>query len=120
MDEASHDLNLSQTSLGEILTDAAGNSLYLFSNDEQGSGASNCNGDCIAMWPAVSPISTTAEGLNADLVSSIERSDGSAQAAYNGWPLYTFVKDAGAGDTNGQGMKGVWWVIDAQGNAIGA
>ena len=37
---------------------------------------------------------------------------------YNGWPLYYFSGDAAPGDTNGQALNDVWWVVDATGNAI--
>ena len=50
----------------------------------------------------------------------ITRSDGTTQASYNGWPLYYWVKDSAPGDTTGQGVNKVWWVLDANGDAIGA
>jgi hypothetical protein len=48
-------------------------------------------------------------GLNATSFTTIIRPDGSKQIAYNGWSLYTFVNDKKPGDTNGQGIKGVWF-----------
>lgn len=112
------DLNTASTDLGTILVDAAGSTVYMFSKDQQGAGTSACEGDCIALWPAVGAVSSPSGALNAGLVGSIERSDGSAQATYNGWPLYGFSKDQAAGDTNGQGMKDIWWVLDVEGNPI--
>src|SRR5688572_15374367 len=70
-----------------------GKAVYLFEADEQGSTASACEGDCIAIWPAV----IVAEGLmpqaggdevDAALIGTIEREDGVLQLTYNGWPLY--------------------------------
>ena len=118
MEDASHDLNLVQSDLGQILTDAGGYTLYLFTNDEQWAGTSTCEGDCLAAWPAVGEITAPSGALDADLIGSIERSDGSIQATYNGWPLYRFANDAAPGDTNGQGVNDIWWVLDAAGNAI--
>ena len=118
MEEVSHDLNAAPTDLGTILTDEAGLTVYLFTNDEQGAGTSNCIGDCMAMWPPVSEITSPSGALDADLVGTIERPDGSIQATYNGWPLYNFANDAAAGDTNGQGVNDIWWVLDGEGNAI--
>ncbi len=119
MEDVIHDLNLVQNAdFGQILTDADGYTVYLFTNDEQGAGTSACEGDCIAAWPVVGEITSPAGSLDADLVGSIERSDGTIQATYNGWPLYRFANDEVTSDTNGQGVNGIWWVIGADGEAI--
>ena len=118
MEDVVHDLNLASSDLGQILTDADGYTVYLFTNDEQGAGTSACEGDCIAAWPVVGEITSPSGALDADLVGSIERSDGTIQATYNGWPLYRFANDEVIGDTNGQGVNDIWWVLDAEGNAI--
>lgn len=101
--------------LGQILTDAAGMTLYLFTNDEQGSGTSVCNDDCLGNWPAFTaddPL-TLPEGVEGEL-TQISRDDGTMQVAYNGWPLYHFVGDTAAGDANGQGIGDVWFVVDSE------
>ncbi len=118
MEDVSHDLNVEVTDLGQILVDAGGNTVYLFTNDEQGADASNCTGDCEAAWPVVGELTSPSGALDASLIGSFEREDGSVQATYNGWPLYTFASDEAPGDTNGQGVNDVWWVLDAEGNAI--
>ena len=96
---------------GTILTDAAGMTIYFFANDTEGT--SNCEGDCIANWPPVeaedSP--TAGEGVTAEL-GMIERTDGTRQLTVNGFPAYYFANDAAAGDVNGQGVGGVWWVFE--------
>lgn len=120
MGEADHDLNLVQSDLGQILTDEAGFTVYLFTNDEQGSGASSCLSECMGMWPPVGEITSPSGALEAGLVGTIERPDGSIQATYNGWPLYNFANDAAEGDTNGQGVNDIWWVLDVDGNAVDA
>ena len=100
--------------LGQILTDIEGMTLYLFTNDEQGSGKSVCNDDCLANWPAFTaddPL-TLPDGVDGEL-TQITRDDGTSQVAYNGWPLYYFVGDTAAGDVNGQGVGDVWYVIDS-------
>ena len=119
MEDVIHDLNLVQNAdFGQILTDAEGYTVYLFTNDEQGAGTSACEGDCIAAWPVVGEITSPAGSLDADLVGSIERSDGTVQATYNGWPLYRFANDEVPSDTNGQGVNGIWWVLGADGEPI--
>jgi predicted lipoprotein with Yx(FWY)xxD motif len=96
--------------LGEFLTDAEGMTLYLFTNDEPG--VSNCSGDCLANWPAFSaeePL-TLPEGVPGEL-GTITRDDGTTQVTYNDWPLYYWVGDQAPGDTTGQGVGDVWFVV---------
>lgn len=96
--------------LGTFLTDPEGMTLYLFTNDEPG--VSNCSGDCLANWPAFvaeDPL-TLPEGVPGEL-TQITRDDGTQQVAYNGWPLYYWVQDQAPGDTTGQGVGDVWYVV---------
>ena len=103
--------------LGTILTDAAGKTIYFFANDTEGT--SNCEGDCLANWPPVEAEDSPAagEGVTAEL-GTIERADGTRQLTVNGFPAYYFAADAAAGDVNGQGVGGVWWVFGADGEHI--
>ncbi len=95
-------------------------SLYLFTNDTQDSGTSTCTGECLAEWPALTTEADPAAGDGADatLLGTITRDDGSTQVTYNGWPLYYFADDTAAGDTNGQGLEGVWFLVSPAGEAI--
>jgi predicted lipoprotein with Yx(FWY)xxD motif len=107
-----------ETDLGTVLVDASGMSLYMFEPDNQG--PSVCEGDCIAAWPALAGPATAAAGVDPALLGSITRSDdGSEQVTYNGWPLYHFAQDAAAGDVNGQGLNGKWFLVDPTGAPIG-
>lgn len=115
-DGGSADLQLSSTDLGDILVDADGNTIYLFAPDDQGE--STCYDECEAAWPIVGELSTAGDGLDASLLGTTDRTTGDVQATYNGWPLYYFANDAASGDTNGQAVNDVWFVIDAQGNAV--
>ena len=74
-------------------------------------GTTGTTGDC-------SPEAMAGEGVDATLLGTITRDDGSTQVTYNGWPLYYFQDDAAAGDTNGQGMEGVWFLVSPEGEAI--
>lgn len=107
---------LGASSLGDILVDSSGNTLYLFVPDAQGPSA--CYDGCAEAWPPLVGGLTAGDGVDAALVGSVARDDGSEQATYNGWPLYYFANDAAAGDTNGQGINEVWYVLDAAGDAI--
>ena len=92
-----------ETATGAILTAPDGKSLYTF--DKDAPGTSNCAGDCVVNWPILAAAATDkAEGD----YTIIDRADGARQWAYKGLPLYTFFKDAAAGDTLGDGVKGVW------------
>ncbi len=104
--------------LGTFLTDAKGMTLYIFLNDEPGK--SNCYNGCAQNWPPLltedAPVA--GESVDASLLGTTERTDGSTQVTYNGYPLYYWVHDAVPGDTNGQGVKDVWFVISPTGEII--
>lgn len=107
---------VADTAFGEILVDGDGNTLYLFTPDE--SGPSVCNGDCAAAWPPVIGEVEAGTGIDAALLGSAPRDDGAIQATFNSWPLYYFARDGAPGDTNGQGLNDVWYVITPTGEAI--
>ena len=98
--------------LGTILTDRDGNTLYLFTVD--GENVSTCNAGCDTVWPplTVEPgtTPTAGPGLPGSL-STFMREDGQTQVAYNGIPLYFYAEDDQPGDTNGQGIGDVWFVV---------
>ena len=116
--EAAASLVLSSTDLGEFLVDGDGNTLYLFTVDTDG--VSACYDQCEANWPPFLDGDgiEVGDGVDAALVGTTERTDGSIQVTYGGWPLYYFAGDDAAGDTNGQAVNDVWWVVDAAGDAI--
>jgi predicted lipoprotein with Yx(FWY)xxD motif len=109
---------LSKTSLGDVLVDADGRTLYLFTKDT--GSASACSGSCADLWPPVQADDdpTAGDGLDDGDLGTIEREDGTAQVTYAGHPLYRYTPDTKPGDVNGQGVGGVWFVVDAEGEAI--
>lgn len=109
-------LETSDTDLGTIVVDSEGMTLYVFDNDSEGTSA--CTGDCAANWPPLTGEVTAGEGTDEGLLGSTERDDGSMQVTYDGLPLYYFAGDEAAGDTNGQGVGGIWWVIAPDGEKI--
>lgn len=113
-------LTTADTELGEIVVDGEGMTVYMFDTDTQGGGASSCEGQCAANWPAVTTDSDTpeVEGVTGE-IGTITGVDGKTQLTLDGWPLYTFAGDSAAGDTNGQGVNGVWWVLSPAGEKIG-
>jgi len=114
-------VKVEQTALGRILATAQGRTLYMFAADKHGK--STCYGTCAAFWP---PLLTTSAhvvgaGVKASLLGTTKRSDGKLQVTYNRHPLYLFVKDEKAGQTNGQGLNasgGLWWVLSPSGSVV--
>ena len=106
---------------GAYLVDAEGKTLYLFMADTDGS--STCNDDCAGAWP---PLTTEGEamagdGVEASMLGTVEREDGTMQVTYNGHPLYYFVRDESAGDTNGQDVEGFgaeWYLVSPSGEQV--
>jgi len=97
--------------VGKYLTDAAGKTLYWFKKDAPDKSA--CAGPCVEKWPlyyreAVAPPA----GLNTADFGAITRADGQKQSTFRGFPLYYWMGDAKPGDTAGQGLNDVWFVID--------
>jgi predicted lipoprotein with Yx(FWY)xxD motif len=111
-------VKITQSSLGPILTDQANRTLYAFTKDK--GGASSCDADCIATWPALTSTSqvTAGEGAKAALLKGAQRAEGTTQASYGDWPLYYYAGDVAAGDINGQGVDGVWFVITPDGKLV--
>jgi len=117
-DAATLALGTAETSLGTILVDGKGMTLYMFTKDTQNSNASACTGQCLAAWPPLYGKPTAGKGADDSKLGSFALPDGTDQATYNGWPLYYWKGDAKAGDTSGQKVGGVWFVLDRDGEPI--
>jgi len=111
-------IGLGKTALGTVLTDGNGSTLYMFTADS--GGASACYDACAAKWPPLTSAAapTLGTGLDAEDFTSIARTDGSSQVVFYGMPLYYFAGDKAAGDVNGQGLAGKWYVVGADGKPI--
>ncbi|MGQ0849004.1 MAG: COG4315 family predicted lipoprotein [Actinomycetota bacterium] len=112
------ELEVATTELGDVLADSEGFTLYVFMNDE--AGVSNCTGACADNWLALSGDIAAGAGVDASLLGTTTRDDGSVQITYNGRPLYYFIGDTGPGEVNGQGVNEVWFVVDAAGEPVSA
>jgi predicted lipoprotein with Yx(FWY)xxD motif len=109
------------SSLGKILTDGSGRTLYLFEKDT--GPKSNCSGVCAANWPPFTAASkpAVAGGASSADITLIKRSGGKQQVAYKGHPLYHYAGDSSAGDLNGQGMEAFgaeWYVLSPTGSKV--
>lgn len=109
----------SNDELGDVLVDGSGMTLYLFTRDE--GRESTCYGDCEANWPplVVDGDPTAADGVSAEL-GTTEREDGSTQVTAAGHPLYRFAGDEEPGETNGQDLGDVWYVVSPAGQKVEA
>jgi predicted lipoprotein with Yx(FWY)xxD motif len=112
-------VRIADTSLGKILADSSGRSLYYFTDDTAGSGASACSGQCAVVWPIffADPVRVSAPLDPADF-STITRADGSKQTTYSGWPLYYFQQDVNPGDVKGEDVMKVWYVMKPDENIL--
>jgi predicted lipoprotein with Yx(FWY)xxD motif len=106
-------LKTEQTSLGMVLTNAQGMTVYWFAADHGATSA--CSGACAAAWPPVAGTPQAAAGVTlSGTLGTITRSDGTKQATYNGHPLYTFKADTAPGQVNGNSVSGYgakWYAV---------
>jgi len=104
--------------LGSFLVDDQGMTLYLFTKDTPNTTV--CYEKCAVAWPplltAGDPVA--GEGADASLLGTTDRTDGTVQVTYNGWPLYYYEKDQAPGDVTGQDVGDVWFVVSAEGNQV--
>ncbi|MEU4275868.1 SCO0930 family lipoprotein [Streptomyces tanashiensis] len=102
--------------LGPVVTDGAGFTLYRFDRDTANPPTSNCGEGCVATWPPVLVDDVTAgRGLDAALLGSVKRADGSLQVTLAGWPLYRYAQDTAPRQTRGQGVGGTWFAAAPDG-----
>ena len=99
-----------------FLVDGKGMTLYLFTKDSPGT--STCTGNCATSWPPLLTNGTPVAGMGVDSTKfgTTTRADGTMQVTYSGWPLYYYAKDQNPGDTNGDGVGSVWYLISPAGS----
>jgi predicted lipoprotein with Yx(FWY)xxD motif len=97
--------------IGTYLVGKDGRTLYSYKPDEATPGKSTCNGACATSWPPLEGTAKAGSGVTASKISSVTRDNGTKQVAYSGHPLYYFSGDSKSGETNGQGIGGIWFVV---------
>jgi predicted lipoprotein with Yx(FWY)xxD motif len=109
---------VADSDLGEILVDGDGMTLYVFFADK--GSKSTCYDDCEEAWPplTVDGEPVAGDGVDQSLLGTTERDDGSTQVTYDDQPLYLFASDGAPGDTKGQGVGDVWFVVGPDGSPI--
>jgi predicted lipoprotein with Yx(FWY)xxD motif len=114
-------IGIRSTSLGKILVDAKGRTLYLFEADRPN--MSNCSGACLSLWPALTAQGKPKAdaGVSAAKIGTIAMNGGKQQVTYNGHPLYYYAADQKPGDTAGEGLNqfgALWDVVAPTGKGI--
>ena len=107
---------ITNSTLGAIVVDGSGRTLYRFDKDSASPPASNCAGACAQLWPPVlvgTQISLS--GVNRNLLGTIKRPDGTVQLTLHGWPLYRYAGDSAPGQINGEGIGGIWFAVKPTG-----
>ena len=108
------------TKLGKVIANGRAHTLYMFGKDKKSKSA--CFGACAQAWPPLTTSGTpkASAGITASKLGTTSRGKGVKQVTYNGHPLYLFVKDTGARQTNGQGINafgGKWSALSPTGKA---
>lgn len=112
---------ISGSELGRILVNARGRTVYLFERDKHGKSA--CAGPCATAWPPLIAVGKplASAGARASLLGTTKREDGRRQVTYNHHPLYTFIKDTGKGQTNGENLDAFgaeWYAVSSLGAKV--
>ena len=113
------DMKVASSSVGQIVVDGKGMSLYFFTKDVKDSGTSACTDACLVAWPILTTTSDapTVDGVTGT-VGTIASPDGKKHVSLNGMPLYYYAKDKAPGDVTGQGVGGVWYLVSPAGEMI--
>jgi predicted lipoprotein with Yx(FWY)xxD motif len=115
--EAAFDgIHVASGDAGEFLVDGGGFALYAFTSDTEGT--PTCEGDCLTAWPLVPGGTAVSPDLDAALFTEVPHPTGVSQMKAGEWPLYRYIDDTAAGQTNGQGVGGVWWLVAPDGSLI--
>jgi predicted lipoprotein with Yx(FWY)xxD motif len=103
--------------LGPVLVDGQGFTLYRFDKDQARPSQSNCSGTCAAQWPPVLANNTiTFKNLDASVLGTVQRKDGTQQVTVGGWPVYRYINDVVPGQATGEGVGGTWFAAAPDGS----
>lgn len=116
-------IELGETSLGKVLVDSGGFTVFEFTKDKKNKDACVTINGCPGVWPPleVSGMPSAGAGLNAKKLGTIMLPSGGKQVTYYGHPLYLYVGDSKPAETSYNGANefgGVWWVVNAKGKSV--
>jgi predicted lipoprotein with Yx(FWY)xxD motif len=120
MSSSTADLIKVRTSIGPVLADSKGLTLYWYSKDTRMTSA--CTGSCATAWPPLTGTAMATMGVRlTGKLGAITRPGGIQQATYKGHPLYLYAGDTAPGQVKGNGLGGVWHVLHVSAiNAVSA
>ena len=110
-------VSVGTTSLGPVIVDDKGFTLYLFEKDT--GPTSTCVDACAKAWPpaTVTGTPTAGSGVTGALTTTT-RPDGTTQIVLAGHPLYRFAADTAPGDVSGQDVGGTWYAVSPAGTTV--
>jgi predicted lipoprotein with Yx(FWY)xxD motif len=116
-------VSLRKTSVGMILVNGRGHTLYAFTKDAKNKDRCVTTSGCTSTWPVMTSAGkpTAGHGVKRSQLSTIKLSNGSHQVTYAGHPLYTYVADSSAGETDYVGARqfgGTWLAVNAAGRTV--
>jgi len=116
-------VRLEQTGLGEILVDASGHTLYMFTRDRHDRDSCAKVPGCLEAWPALTTTRRPVAGANVrrSLLGTIKLHGRVRQVTYAGHPLYTYALDSIRRSTFNIGADeygGAWYAVNAAGQPV--
>jgi predicted lipoprotein with Yx(FWY)xxD motif len=116
-------LSLRKTSVGMILVNSRGFTLYAYTRDRRNQDSCLKVGGCVSVWP---PLTTAGKpvagsGVKASMLGTITIKGGAKQVTYGGHPLYTYVGDTGPGSieyVNVSASGGRWPALSGSGSEV--
>jgi predicted lipoprotein with Yx(FWY)xxD motif len=110
----------SDSQYGQVLFGGNDQAIYYF--DKESGSKSECYGACAEAWP---PVLTEGDpqagsGVQAGLLGTTPRDDGTTQVTYDGHPLYYYVDDP-KGEVlchNVDEFGGLWLAVQGNGQAV--
>ena len=116
-------LKLRKTSVGTILVNGSGFTLYAFTKDSRNKDVCMSISSCTGVWPVLrtggKPVADP--GVKASLIGTITVKGGAKQVTYAGHPLYTYSGDSSPGETfyvNASQFGGNWPALNAAGHEV--
>lgn len=110
----SYTLTTRSVAAGTVVTTGGGRTVYRFDQDTQNDATSACTGACRYLWtPVTASGAPTASGVSGAVAAAPD-----GQVTLDGWRVYTYAGDSSAGDTHGQGIGMVWWMVAPSGAEV--
>jgi predicted lipoprotein with Yx(FWY)xxD motif len=120
---AAQTLQLKRTSLGSILVDSSGFTVYRFTKDSGAKSSCASSRECNATWPPLTNDGkpSAGPGVKAALISTIALPGGKRQVTYAGHPLYLYAPADEREETDYVGARqfgGTWLAVNASGGGV--